>query len=289
MTVVHLASLSYHLFSMNKKIATNSLRNYPKLIRNLSLLFSCSLSIACMPRQVRAVGENNSLSVLSYNIKHGRGMDGKVDLPRIAKVIRSVSPDLVALQEIDRNCTRSGAVDLTSELGNLLGMEGRFGEFMDFQGGEYGMAVLSKFPIIEHQVHPLPTGAEPRCALEVRVNAGSKFGEISFVGIHNDWTREDFRVSQCKALLDKLDNLQIPVILAGDFNAGRESESVRLLCRSGFEILAKNKVNTFPSTLPKVEIDFIMSRGLKNKKFTHSVIDERIGSDHRPVLIEFTR
>ena len=85
-----------------------------------------------MPRQVRAVGENNSLSVLSYNIKHGRGMDGKVDLPRIAKVIRSVSPDLVALQEIDRNCTRSGAVDLTSELGNILGMEGRFGEFMDF-------------------------------------------------------------------------------------------------------------------------------------------------------------
>ena len=47
-------------------------------------------------------------------------------------MIRSVSPDLVALQEIDRNCTRSGAVDLTSELGNILGMEGRFGEFMDF-------------------------------------------------------------------------------------------------------------------------------------------------------------
>ena len=79
-----------------------------------------------------ASGEKNSLKILSYNIKHGRGMDGKVDLPRIAKVVRSLSPDLVALQEIDRNCTRSGSIDLTAELGAMLGMEGRFGKFMDY-------------------------------------------------------------------------------------------------------------------------------------------------------------
>ena len=150
------------------------------------------------------------------------------------------------------------------------------------------MAVLSKFPIIDHHVHPLPKGAEPRCALEVRVNTGAKFGEISFVGIHNDWTRVDFRVAQCKALLERLDNLQLPVILAGDFNAGRDSESVELLLGSGFEILAKNKVNTFPSTLPKVEIDFIMSRGIKYMRFYHSVIDQKIASDHRPVFVELT-
>lgn len=230
--------------------------------------------------------DHGSLRILSYNIKHGRGMDGKVDLPRIAKVIRSVSPDLIALQEIDRNCTRSGSVDLTAELGARLGMEGRFGKFMDFQGGEYGMAILSKFPIIDHHIHELPKGAEPRCALEVRVNTGARFGDISFVGIHNDWTRENLRVAQCEVLVGELEKREVPVILAGDFNAGRDSESVDLLLGSGFEILVDEKINTFPSNYPKVEIDFIMSRGLKYKEYIHSVIDERIASDHRPVLVE---
>ena len=136
-------------------------------------------------------GERNSLKILSYNIKHGRGMDGRVDLKRTAEVIRSFSPDLVTLQEVDKNCTRSGSIDLTQELAGILKMEGRFGKFMDFQGGEYGMAVLSRFPIISHQVHVLPRGAEPRCALEVRVNPGKDWGGIRLFGIHNDWTREN--------------------------------------------------------------------------------------------------
>lgn len=230
--------------------------------------------------------DSDSLRILTYNIKHGRGMDGKVDLARIAKVIRSLSPDLVALQEIDRNCTRSGSVDLTAELGAMLGMKSKFVKFMDFQGGEYGMAVLSKFPILGYQVHALPRGAEPRCALVVRVNTGRLMGEICFVGIHNDWTRENLRVAQCEALVGKTKRISGPVILAGDFNAGRDSQSVGFLLESGFEILAKEKSHTFPSNHPKMEIDFIMAKGIKYKSFSHSVIDERIASDHRPVFVE---
>ena len=231
-------------------------------------------------------GERNSLKILSYNIKHGRGMDGKVDLLRIAKVIGSLSPDLVTLQEVDKNCTRSGSIDLTRELAGILKMEGRFGKFMDFQGGEYGMALLSRVPIISHQVHVLPRGAEPRCALEARVNPGKDWGEIRLFGIHHDWTRENLRVSQCEALLKKIGQERGPVILAGDFNAGRNAQSVRLLVDSGFEILTNDLINTFPSDKPRVEIDFIMSKGLSFTRFTHQVVDEKIASDHRPVLVE---
>ena len=231
-------------------------------------------------------GERNSLKILSYNIKHGRGMDGRVDLKRTAEVIRSLSPDLVTLQEVDKNCTRSGSIDLTEELAGILKMEGRFGKFMNFQGGEYGMAVLSKFPIISHQVHVLPRGAEPRCALEVRVNSGKHWGGIHLFGIHHDWTRENLRVSQCKALLKKIGKETGPVILAGDFNAGRKSQSVRLLVDSGFEILTNDQTNTFPSDKPRVEIDFIMCKGLPLGRFTHKVVAEKIASDHRPVLVE---
>ena len=231
-------------------------------------------------------GERNSLKILSYNIKHGRGMDGKVDLPRIAKVIGSLSPDLVTLQEVDKNCTRSGSIDLTRELAGILKMEGRFGKFMDFQGGEYGMAVLSKFPILRHRVHVLPRGAEPRCALEVRFNPGKGWEDIRLFGIHHDWTKENLRLSQCEALLKKIGKKTGPVILAGDFNAGRQSQSVRLLIDSGFQILTNSQTNTFPSGNPKVEIDFIMSKGLSFTRFTHKVVEEKMASDHRPVFVE---
>jgi endonuclease/exonuclease/phosphatase family metal-dependent hydrolase len=231
-------------------------------------------------------GERNSLKILSYNIKHGRGMDGRVDLKRTAEVIRSFSPDLVTLQEVDKNCTRSGSIDLTQELAGILKMEGRFGKFMDFQGGEYGMAALSKFPITSHQVHVLPRGAEPRCALEVRVNPGKDWGEIRLFGIHHDWTRETLRTNQCRGLLQAVGEKSKPVVLAGDFNAGRSSGSVGLLLDAGFHILANSKTNTFPSKNPNVEIDFIMSRNLSFSRFKHQVIEEKLASDHRPVLVE---
>ena len=168
----------------------------------------------------------------------------------------------------------------------MLGMEGRFGKFMDYQGGEYGMAVLSKFPILSHRVHILPRGAEPRCALEVHFNPGKGWEDIRLFGIHHDWTKENLRLSQCEALLKQIGKKTGPVILAGDFNAGRQSQSVGLLLDAGFQILTNSQTNTFPSDNPKVEIDFIMSKGLPFAYFTHKVVEEKMASDHRPVFVE---
>ena len=148
------------------------------------------------------------------------------------------------------------------------------------------MAVLSRFPILSHQVHVLPRGAEPRCALEARINPGKDWGEIRLLGIHHDWTRENIRVAQCEALLKKIGKERGAVILAGDFNAGRKSQSVRLLTGSGFVILTNDQTKTFPSDNPKVEIDFIMSKGLSFTRFKHKVVAEKIASDHRPVFVE---
>lgn len=112
---------------------------------------------------------SSPITIVSYNILHGKGMDGKIDLERIAAVIAKESPDLVTLQEVDQNCARSGNNDQAAELGRLLKMNHRFGKFMNLQGGEYGMAVLSRFPIEKTIRHQLPPGAEPRCALEIQV------------------------------------------------------------------------------------------------------------------------
>ena len=177
------------------------------------------------------------LRIFSYNIKHGRGMDGKVDLPRIAAVIAKSNPDLVALQEIDKNCARSGNQDIAAELGKLLKMEHRFAKFMDFDGGEYGLAVLSRLPIKKTTRHPLPLGAEPRCALEVSVQAENWPSPLSFVCIHNDWTKEEIRVRQVTALISALGDVNTPTILAGDFNGTRDDASLKLLKKEHWTIM----------------------------------------------------
>src|SRR6185436_4143043 len=96
------------------------------------------------------------IRIMSYNIRHGEGMDGRVDLARIADVIRRASPDVVALQEVDRGVQRTGGVDEPAMLGELAGMQSIFEKNIPYQGGEYGNAVLTRLPILYHQNHLLP-------------------------------------------------------------------------------------------------------------------------------------
>ena len=95
--------------------------------------------------------QNLRLRILSYNIHHAEGVDGKLDVPRIAQVILSVDPDLVALQEVDKNTIRTGKVNQDIELSRLTKMNSVFGSNITFQGGQYGNAILSKFPIIKNK------------------------------------------------------------------------------------------------------------------------------------------
>ena len=227
-----------------------------------------------------------TLRLLSYNIRHGEGMDKRIGLKRIAEVIHKERPDLVALQEIDRNCTRSGTTDIAAIMGGMLKMEHRFDKFMNYQGGEYGLAALSRWPVKESIRHELPKGAEPRCALELIVQPPSMQTPISFVCIHNDWTSEEFRVRQVQALLDALKARQHPVILAGDFNGQRDDASLKLLEKEGWTILEKDDSNaalTWPADNPEVEIDFFVVKGIDLISVEHRVLDESVASDHRPI------
>lgn len=76
-----------------------------------------------------------SLRVLCWNIHHGAGTDGRIDIERIAAVIRGTKPDVVAFQEVGHGRTRSGRVAQAAEPARLTGMAGHLGKAMDFQGG----------------------------------------------------------------------------------------------------------------------------------------------------------
>ena len=229
---------------------------------------------------------NAKLRIVAYNIKHGRGMDGQVDLERAANLISKWKPDLVALQEIDRETERSGNVDQTKRLAKMTGLHGSFGPFFDYQGGQYGMAILSRKKPIRTTNHLLPAGREPRSALAIEVVPVANGPEIIFVGIHFYATEEE-RLAQAKRLLELLKNEERPVILAGDFNSQPAS---RVLGLFGSEWTVPDKGEdhfTFPSDEPRTEIDFILFRGLKNWTVQRiDVLDEPLVSDHRPVVLD---
>jgi endonuclease/exonuclease/phosphatase family metal-dependent hydrolase len=214
-----------------------------------------------------------------------------VDLERTARVLRALSPDIVGLQEVDDRAKRSGGVPQSARLGELLGMHHAFGRFMDYQGGAYGMAILSRHPIVASREVPLPEGNEPRVALSAEVRLPDDV-RVAVVNVHFDWVRDDgVRVAQAETLTTYLDALETPVILLGDFNDLPESRTLGLF-RSRFGEAAKPDGDrfTFPATEPTREIDYIVFSPITAWKVREArVIDERVASDHRPVLAVLER
>ncbi len=258
----------------------------------LSVRFLILFSFLAVPATILADESNSSkpktLRILLYNIKHGHGMDGKVDLSRSGALIKRLNPDLVALQEIDKSTERTKQVDQATELGRMTEMHSEFGPFFDYQGGEYGMAVLSKSKPSQVTNHRLPDGREPRTSLAITVTPIEDGPEIVFVGIHFYATAEE-RLAQAKKMLEILESEKRPVILAGDFNS-RPGREVMDLFADEWTIPDKGEDRlTIPSDNPRSEIDFIMFRNLKGWKVkTIDVIDEPLVSDHRPVLLELS-
>ncbi len=256
----------------------------PTLAMALASGVACSGSAT--QRSTVAARPTTTLRILAYNIKHGLGMDGAIDLERIARVINELQPDVVTLQEVDSVVERTSGVDQTTVLGELTGMHSVFGTFFDYQGGRYGMALLSKYPFISYTNYLLPKGVEHRAALAGRIKVGGDGPEVVVVGIHLVWTGEE-RYSQAARLIEIFEGEEAPVILAGDFNSRPDSD-VMALVREAWHIPDKGEDHfTFPSDAPDREIDYIVYRPRDRFEVVeHRVIDEPVASDHRPLLLE---
>lgn len=233
----------------------------------------------------------HTLRVMTYNIHIGRGLDGKFDLERIAKVIKACEVDLVALQEVDVRTQRVGGVDQAAELARLTGMEVHFAKAMDVRGGDYGVAVLSRLPIVQRRSHALPgaEGSEPRAAAEVRVRVGGEGGPVvAFVATHIDHQSEPLRLRQLETLSKALADLgdDAPVIIGADLNALPDSRPLAALLASSWQDAAgKDAAPTFPADDPKRRIDYVLARPASKLRGVESrVVEEKVASDHRPVV-----
>ena len=227
------------------------------------------------------------ISVLTYNIYHGADANGNSNLDAVAGIINSLKPDLVALQEVDNKTTRAKGLDLTAELSQRTGMQGVFGKAMDYAGGGYGEAVLTRHPIIYTKNNSLPhtPNAEPRAALEIQIElpTGEK---IVFVGTHLDHQRDqNNRMNQARRIKELYQDDGLPIILAGDLNAAPGSDPINLLSEQWAYAAQDDPQPTMPSVRPRSKIDYIMYKPKSRWKVIEvRVIDEKVASDHCPVF-----
>lgn len=227
------------------------------------------------------------LTVLSYNIHHAEGVDGKLDLARIANVIRTANPDLVALQEVDDRTKRTGTVNQTEELGRLTGMRAVFAQAMSYQGGGYGQAILSRWPIQQRSVVTLPQqpDREPRISVVARLKVNGTGPEIVFAGTHLEHQLEEIRVQQARRLHQILSTNTVPTIVAGDFNSIPESAPMQIFANGWTDAAGSDPQPTIPSAAPKKRIDYILLHPVSAWRVIRTeVLSEAVASDHRALL-----
>ena len=230
-----------------------------------------------------------ALRVLTYNIHHGEGTDGILDLSRAADVIKSANPDLVALQEVDQATERSSGVKQLDELARLTGMHAEFGKAIDYLGGAYGVAVLSRWPILHARNQPLTTAPdrEPRTALTVQLKPRADGPLLEFISTHFDQGRdEQSRLTQAADLKTLGRNLAVPALLAGDLNARPETEVMKVVSAEWINALQVDQLPPASDGRPRVRGDYVLFKPAASWHIVESTImEDRIASDHRPVLV----
>ncbi len=263
------------------------------LPRPLTAALMC-LVICCLSHAVSAQDDANlkpsgtTIKVLSYNIHHAEGVDGKLDLMRIASVIQSVQPDIVALQEVDVKVKRSENVDQASELGRLTGMKHAFRQNIELQGGGYGNAVLARGDMTIVANHRLPNidKGEQRGVLEVNVELEGR--RIRVLATHFDHRRDPRERLESITVVNRLAEAQpsVPTLLIGDLNAPFDSEVLQR-ATSVWQLTNNSSMPTIPVANPERQIDFVLSYPRQAwEAVSARVLDEVIASDHRPIFVE---
>ncbi|CAO4183116.1 endonuclease/exonuclease/phosphatase family protein [Methylorubrum aminovorans] len=240
------------------------------------------------------------LRLVTYNVRHCRGTDGRVAPERVAQVIAALEPDIVALQEVDVGRARTGGLDQAEEIARLVGMFAHFHPALHIEEERYGDALLTHLPSRLKRADALPgllqrPGLEPRGALWVEVTAGDV--ALQVLTTHFGLLGAE-RIAQAEALLgpDWLGDpaCRAPTVLLGDFNATGWSRAYRRLSRRLTDARRLTGARrwrggaSFPSRFPLLRIDHVfVSERVAVERI--AVVDNalaRQASDHLPVLAE---
>jgi len=233
-----------------------------------------------------------TLTVVSYNILHGTNQQGDNALTSQGLALLALQPGLVGLQEVDNQCARSGRVDQMKELERITGMHAAFGPHDDYQGGQYGLGLLSRFPLSDIQTDRITLftkegNTETRALLSATATLDDGT-TVRLATVHMGLNQES-RLVQAREIVGYLKPGEQTVLLTGDFNAEPGAPEMGIL-ENAFQNLGDG-LYTFPVGNPVKTIDYIMtSKDAGARVREWRVVTEVVHSDHYPVLaeVEFT-
>lgn len=228
---------------------------------------------------------------MTYNIHHGEGMDGVVDIVRITDIIKKEKPDILLLQEVDLNLNRSENVDIAQQLSKSVGLKNVvFGKNLQIDKGSYGNATLSRFPITSSKNFQFKQiGPEQRGVLATEISFYEQ--NILVLNSHFDHSQDD---SERILYAEKVINYILPeyntdtVLFGGDFNDIPTSRMYRQLTEE-FEdtwvVAGQDEGFTIPANEPTKRIDYILFMGSIQPYSVSIPLTE--ASDHLPVVADF--
>ncbi len=240
-----------------------------------------------------------TLRVLTYNIHHGRGPDGKYDLLRIARVISSESPEIVALQEIERFRHRSHRDDQPRILAEILNMYYCFAPVRDHRLSDehahaaYGNAILSKFPIrsTSHFDLSVPGAREPRGCLHALLDTPHGLLHVFCVhlGLRYSERREQLARLASEEIIHNPRLTPAPAIVLGDFNNWwpvRTCKKLQATFRNTCHVTGRKRLRTFGHPLTFLALDYIYASPEIEivRCYVSRKALARVASDHRPLI-----
>jgi endonuclease/exonuclease/phosphatase family metal-dependent hydrolase len=257
-----------------------------KIIFIIALFLVCASCFYKVPPQ-REYTTRAFLDVITYNIKIGL-----IDFNRISNNLQNINPDVILLQEVHGPSKQKGFYDLSSLLASRLSFYHVFGKAQNWLSGEYGLAILSRYPIKEWQVVQLPNlpGEEQEVFLKALLS--TPYGEVWAYTVHlvsrgkNNSSKDikSLRLEQARVLLFDFLKLNRPAILGGDFNTFRDEVTQDFLHNNlmdTFEIVGMGYGATFPNYFPIIKLDYIFANRL-TRAHKASVLFLG-GSDHLPL------
>lgn len=223
---------------------------------------------------------------MAYNIHHGCDTGETLQLQNIADLIKKSKAAIVGLEEVDSVCKRSGNTDQAKILGALTGMYCVYVRHFAFDGGSYGLALLSKFPVagVENCRLPVITAENGNTRAFLKATLKLPKGKKMIVGVaHLDYRNDSSRLRQSKIIIQMFKNIKDPVLLLGDLNANTDSKEIINLKKIFIDTNSPKYV-TFPASAPKEKIDYIM---ISKDHYLKTVEEPFLNvpySDHLPIL-----
>ena len=242
------------------------------------IFFSIVFNLEAFPVNKKS---EDRIKILSYNIRNAKGLDNVIDYKRIGNIIRRVDADFVALQELDSATVRSNKAVVLNELATLTGMYPTYRSSISFQGGKYGIGILTKEKPLRVEAFPLPGKEEKRSLLILEMK------KYVLCCTHFSLTQAD-RMTTVEIVTNAVKKYSKPVFLAGDLNTEVGTPEMNKL-EENWSVLNNPSQLTIPADNPKSCIDFILAKkdsGYQFETIEGAVENEPVAADHLPVWVK---